>query len=74
MSNQPNQPNYDFYLKLDKWTKKDAALLLSEPSRKAWSKLAVSAVVEDILQYVSDHELTSCGLGKSNLHKKYLKV
>lgn len=29
-----NQPNYDFLLKLEKWTKKDAALILCgfEPS------------------------------------------
>lgn len=27
-------------------------------------------MIEDILQYVDDYELTSSGLGKSNLHKK----
>jgi hypothetical protein len=41
-----------------------------KPSRTKWTKVSVAAVVEDILQYVSDHELASNGLGKSNLHKK----
>lgn len=42
-----------------------------KPSRTKWTKVSVVAVVvEDILQYVSDHALASSGLGKSNLHKK----
>src|SRR3989338_2222303 len=40
-----------------------------KPSRTKWIKVSVAAVVEDILQYVSDHELASAGLKKSNLHK-----
>ncbi|GEM_PF-6490289 len=34
------------------------------------TKPSISALVEDILQYVADHEMPSTGLGKSNLHKK----
>ena len=41
-----------------------------KPSRTKWTKVSIAAVVEDILQYVDDHELASSGLGKSNLHKK----
>src|SRR3990167_5808028 len=41
-----------------------------KPSRTKWTKISIAAVVEDILQYVDDHELASSGLGKSNLHKK----
>ena|SRR3990167_8879320 len=41
-----------------------------KPSRTKWTKISIAAVVEDILQYANDHELTSVGLGKSNLYKK----
>lgn len=41
-----------------------------KPSRTKRTKVSIAAVVEDILQYVNDHELASSGLGKSNLHKK----
>jgi len=33
-------------------------------------KKDVSAVIEDILQYLENHDLESPGLSKSNLHKK----
>ena len=39
-------------------------------SRTNRARISVSAVVEDVLQYVDDYELKSTGLGKSNLHKK----
>lgn len=33
-------------------------------------KIVISEVVEDIMQYLEDHDLKSPGLGKSNLHQK----
>jgi len=39
-------------------------------SIKPQDKVTVSRITENIMQYLSDHEVTMTGLGKSNINKK----
>ena len=47
-----------------------ASMLGKEKLKSSNGKLSISPNVEAILQYVSDHDLPTTGLGKSNLYKK----
>ncbi|EKD92202.1 MAG: hypothetical protein ACD_29C00119G0001 [uncultured bacterium] len=46
-----NQPDYDFFLKLDKWTKKDAALILCgcDPAKHRNLRFSQDGLPDDLI-------------------------